>query len=67
MSLNALIDRVDVVTGRPLQRVYQPARSVDVRSITADTAAAHATFGWTPATSLDDGLARAWQWFSTQA
>ena len=67
VSLDTLIDRIDAVTGRPLQRVYQPARSVDVRSITADTAAARATFGWAPATSLDDGLARAWQWFSTQA
>ncbi|MDR7135109.1 nucleoside-diphosphate-sugar epimerase [Lysobacter niastensis] len=38
-----------------------------IHSITADTAAARATFGWVAATSLDDGLAGAWQWLSTRA
>lgn len=67
ISLNTLLDRIDAVTGRPLQRVYEPMRRVDVHSITADTSAARAAFGWVPATSLDEGLRRTWQWFSTQA
>lgn len=67
VALDALIDRIDAVTGRPLQRIHQPARRVDIRSITADTTAARATFDWHPATTLDEGLRRTWQWFSTRA
>jgi UDP-glucose 4-epimerase len=67
VAVDALIDRVDVVTGRPLHRTYQPARRVDIRSITADTTAARATFDWHPTTKLDEGLRRTWQWFSTRA
>ncbi|WP_242102800.1 NAD-dependent epimerase/dehydratase family protein [Lysobacter sp. M2-1] len=66
ISLNSLLDRVDAVTDRLLKRVYEPFRRVDVHSITADTAAARATFSWTPTISLDEGLRRTWQWFSTQ-
>jgi UDP-glucose 4-epimerase len=67
VALDALIDRIDAVTGRPLERIYQPARRVDIRSITADTTAARATFDWHPATTLEKGLRRTWQWFSTRA
>lgn len=67
VALEALIDRIDAVTGHPLLRVHQPARRVDVRSITADTTAARATFGWHPVTTLEEGLRRTWQWFSTRA
>jgi UDP-glucose 4-epimerase len=67
VALDALIDRIDAVTGRPLQRLYQPPRRVDIRSITADTTAARATFDWHPATTLEEGLHRTWQWFSTRA
>lgn len=67
VALDDLIDRIDVVTGRPLRRVYQPTRRVDIRSITANTDAARTTFAWTPAVGLDDGLRLTWQWFSTPA
>lgn len=64
--LDTLIDRIDAVTGRPLDRRYEPARRVDIHSITADTTAARLTFGWSPTIALDAGLDRTWQWFSTQ-
>lgn len=67
VSLDDLIDRIDVVTGRPITRRYEPARRVDVRAITADTSAARSTFGWSPTVGLHEGLDRTWQWFSTQA
>lgn len=66
ISLNALLDRIDTVTGLPLHRVYAPARRVDVNSITVDASAARETFAWAPATSLDEGLRRTWQWLSTR-
>jgi UDP-glucose 4-epimerase len=67
VSLDALIDRIDAVTGRTIERRYTPARRVDIHTITADTTAARATFQWSPAIALDEGLRRTWQWFSTQA
>jgi UDP-glucose 4-epimerase len=67
IALDALIDRIDAVTGRPVQRVYEPARRVDVHSITADNTAARATFAWAPTVTLDEGLRRTWLWYSTRA
>jgi UDP-glucose 4-epimerase len=67
VALDGLIDRIDAVTGRPLMRLYQPVRRVDIHSITADTHAARAAFDWAPATALEDGLHGTWQWFSTPA
>ncbi|MCC8362495.1 NAD-dependent epimerase/dehydratase family protein [Lysobacter sp. A6] len=67
VSLDTLIDRIDAVTGRAIERRYQAARRVDIHTITADTTAARSTFPWSPAITLDEGLRRTWQWFSTQA
>ena len=67
VALDTLIDRIDAITGRPIERRYEPARRVDIHSITADTTAARSTFGWSPAIALDEGLDRTWQWYSTQA
>jgi UDP-glucose 4-epimerase len=67
VALDTLLDRIEAATGRTLQRQFTPARAVDVRSITVDTSAARSTFGWAPATTLEEGLRRTWQWFSNQA
>ena len=66
VTVDALIDHIDAVTDRPLQRVYLPARRVDIRSIVADTTAARTTFDWHPTTPLAEGLRNTWQWFSTR-
>lgn len=66
VGLDALLDRIDAVTGKPILRIHEPARRVDVRSILADTGAARAAFGWTPNTPLDEGLQRTWQWYCTR-
>jgi UDP-glucose 4-epimerase len=66
VRLATLLDHIDDITGRPIQRIYDPARRVDVRSIVADSEAARAMFGWTPHTSLVKGLQRTWQWYSTK-
>lgn len=63
VTLDALIDHIDAVTGSPLQRIYQPARQVDIRHITADNTAACDAFSWAPTVTLDEGLRRTWQWF----
>ena len=67
LELLALLDRIDAVTGTPLRRTFLPARAVDVRTITLDNAAAKTAFGWNPATGLDEGLRRSWDWFRASA
>jgi UDP-glucose 4-epimerase len=66
LRLDTLLDAIDATTGRPLQRDYQPPRSVDVRSIVPDATAARQSFGWTPTTPLATGLERTWDWFRTR-
>jgi UDP-glucose 4-epimerase len=67
LELNALLDRIDRITGRPLQRVFQPARPIDIRSIALDNSRAKALFDWEPAVDLEDGLERTWEWHQQQA
>ena len=67
VELLALLDRIDGVTGKPMQRVFRPARPVDVRTITLDNSAAKAAFGWDPVMDLDQGLRRSWNWFRETA
>lgn len=67
LTLTALLDRIDAVTRRPVQRVHAPARAVDVHSITVDGEAARSRLEWQPSISVEEGLRRTWQWFSTRA
>lgn len=67
VELLALLDRIDATTGMPLRRVFQPARTIDVRTIMLDNAAARTAFGWNPAMDLDEGLRRSWRWFRESA
>ena len=67
VELLALLDRIDATTGMPLRRVFQPARTIDVRTIMLDNAAARTAFGWNSAMDLDEGLRRSWRWFRESA
>jgi UDP-glucose 4-epimerase len=67
ITLDSLIDKIDRITGHLVARRYDPARRVDIHSITADITSARAAFDWSPTTTLDEGLRRTWQWFSSRA
>ena len=67
LQLLSLLDRIDATTGMPLRRVFRPARTIDVRTITLDNTAARRAFGWNPATDIDEGLRRSWDWFRASA
>lgn len=62
LSLNALSELVESVTGRNLQRRFRPARGVDVRRVVLDCAAIEARCGWKAAVDIDEGVRRTWQW-----
>jgi len=65
ISLNALLDQIEHVTGRKLARTYDPSRAVDVPRVAMRAFRARQLYGWSAATSLRQGLERTWQWFST--
>jgi UDP-glucose 4-epimerase len=66
IRLDALLDRIEAVTGRTFQRILEPARRVDVHSIVSDARAARDSFNWTPGVPLTTGLERTWQWYCTR-
>lgn len=63
VPLNELLDQIDATTRKPLQRIHQAERRIDIRQIVPDPGAARATFGWEPRTDLTHGLAQTWEWF----
>ena len=64
VSLNELLRAIEQVTGKPLARSYEPDRPVDARQIVMDSAMARDRYGWVPATPLEEGLRKTWDWFN---
>jgi UDP-glucose 4-epimerase len=60
MSLNALLGAVRRELGLDFQVRYESGRAFDVKEIYLDTSRAKAELGWTPQTSLGDGLRSTW-------
>jgi UDP-glucose 4-epimerase len=65
-TLNQLIDVMRTVTGRDLDVLYEDFRAGEVRDTWCNIEKARAGFGFDPATPLEDGLWRTWEWFRTQ-
>jgi UDP-glucose 4-epimerase len=61
-----LLTLIETITGESVQRVYQPARKVDVRRIVLDNTRINSKFQWSPRTELQTGLTKAWEWFRIQ-
>jgi UDP-glucose 4-epimerase len=64
-SVNELIEAIDrTVAGEAEVRVrYAPSRRGEVHTTWCDISKARTTFGFEPATSLEDGLRTTWTWF----
>jgi len=56
LSLNQLLDAIDALVGRKVDRCYLPARGFDVPVSVLDISLAHAELGWAPRIPLEDGL-----------
>jgi UDP-glucose 4-epimerase len=61
-SVNEIIDLVRRVTGRPLRAKYTPSRKFDVPANVLDISRASTMLHWKPVTSLQDGIARCYEW-----
>lgn len=65
-SLNTLCDIVESITGMPLERAHQSARSVDVRKIILDTQRFRDAFDHEPAIRIEQGIQATWDWLRSQ-
>lgn len=67
LSLNDILDRAERLIGRPIERVYQPARKFDVPVNVLDIALARDCLGWQPEVGFDEGLASTYRWMLAHA
>jgi len=64
-SLNDLLTLLGQITGRePIVR-YCPGRKFDVPDLLLDTTRARTHLNWEPTVTLQDGIARTWEWILT--
>ena len=60
MSINAMCEAVEGVTGKTLLRNYHPIRKVDVKHIVLDIDKVVRETGWAPEVAIGDGLLQTW-------
>jgi UDP-glucose 4-epimerase len=61
-SLNELIVILEEVIGKPIERRNLPARPFDVAVSVLSSELARTELGWSPSTSMHDGLSRTTEW-----
>ena len=66
VSLKELIQTIEKVTGKSAKIEQQPMQPGDVDRTWADLARSQAELGYAPHTSLEEGIARQWQWLKNQ-
>jgi len=65
-SLNALVDEIENVTGRKVTRKYMEKRRFDLPYNVLDNTLAQEELGWSPSTTLQDGLRNTAAWLESQ-
>jgi len=65
-SLNELIHIAESVSGARLSVRYETSRGIDVGRIVLDITSIQQCYGWTPATVLENGMAKTWKWLCSQ-
>jgi UDP-glucuronate 4-epimerase len=67
VSVNDVLRRIERVTGRTLRVRHEEAQKGDMRDTFADTTAAERELGFRSTVTLDEGLAREWDWMRRMA
>ena len=65
ISLNSVLDTVEGILGRPVERVYQEEQRGDARHTAADTTRARTDLGFAPGYDLEAGLREQVEWQSS--
>lgn len=61
-----ILGKLEALAGRRFVRKTEPARAGDQRHTFADTSKLRRHLGWEARTSLDEGLAKQWQWLQAE-
>lgn len=63
--LTEIIDTMEAIVGKPIERKYcEPARG-DARHTSADVSKANRILGYNPQVQLKEGLSREWEWIKS--
>lgn len=62
ISISELINIIQNVTGEQCETIHHPARKSDVPKSVLDITKAKKELNWKPMISLDDGIAKTWDW-----
>lgn len=63
-SVNEVIQKIEHLSGKPLQLAYSPAQPGDPFATGADISLARAELGYNPLISLDEGMAKQWSYIT---
>ncbi|MCS7306832.1 MAG: GDP-mannose 4,6-dehydratase [Thermoguttaceae bacterium] len=63
VSIQQLIERIEQLVGKPARLQYRPVHPADVPATWADIRRAKEKLGWSPQTSLEEGLAQTVAWY----
>jgi nucleoside-diphosphate-sugar epimerase len=66
ISINQLVDIVAEIAGKRIRRTYNLSAPQGVRGRNSDNTRLRSVLGWQPVVSLEDGLARTYQWIEKQ-
>lgn len=66
-SLSTLIELIENVLGKPIQRRYLASRPFDVPVSILNNSLAREELKWTPVTSMHDGISRTAEWMRTES
>jgi nucleoside-diphosphate-sugar epimerase len=67
ISLNAVLELIQEISGRRLEILHEEAQRGDMRDTFADTQAAARDLGFRSRVGLEDGLRREWEWLRGRA
>lgn len=62
-SLLGILERLEGLSGRTVERGFAARRAGDIRDSRADTGRAAWVLGWSATTSFSEGLAHTWRWY----
>jgi UDP-glucose 4-epimerase len=66
ISLLELVDTINVICGKRVKPVHEPARAGDVRDSQADISKAERLLGWKPQVNFKAGIEKAVAWYRQQ-
>ncbi len=63
-SVNHVLEQIKKTLNVDIKTEFQPSRGFDVKQLSLDIKKATLDFGWTPKTSLSDGIDQVWNWLN---